>query len=163
VRLADLLRRRALVEVLVAVPLAGGDPPGRRALGYGELGQLVGDVHLLERGLVRKLVAEPESVVIQAEHHVERAKRRARLAQAHAQLVVAVADEAALAPGLFPGLVEGARRGGLHLEAALQLRRIGEQEAEAGVLDQRLAAVGDRVARAAGIVEGDRDLDGLAG
>jgi hypothetical protein len=53
-------QRRAVVEVFVAVPLTGWNPPRSGGHGDVELGQLVVDAHVLQLRLVREFVAEPE-------------------------------------------------------------------------------------------------------
>ena len=73
---ADFGQRRAVVEVFVAVPLAGRDPPRGGGRGDVELGQLVVDVHVLQLRLVREFVAEADAVVVHAEHDVECALSR---------------------------------------------------------------------------------------
>ena len=75
--------------------------------------------------LLRELVAEADAVVEGAEHHVEPARQRRFLDEAHAQLVVMIAHEAALAPGLLPGLVVSCGSWTpSSREIALELRRV---------------------------------------
>ena len=73
--LADFGERRLLVEVFVAVPVAGRNPPGRRWLRNREFGQFVDDRDVGECRLFRKFVAESDAVVVDAEDHVEAASR----------------------------------------------------------------------------------------
>ena len=109
---ADLLQRGLVVQVFLAIPLEGGNPPGGCRARQRELGQLGVDLRLLHAGLLWELVAEADAVVIDAEHHVKVALVVAAgaglLGEAGAQLVVVIAGEAALAPRLLPGFVEAA-------------------------------------------------------
>ena len=145
------------IKVLVAIPLAGGGPPGRGGLDDVEFRQFIDDVDLVQGGLVRELVAEAYAVVVNAKNHVEGAMWLVIFEQRHAQFVVVIAHEAPFAPGLFPGLVEAARGLAGEREVALELRCIGEDEAQAGFADNRGAVARDRVARPALAVEGHAD------
>ncbi len=149
VRGGDLVDWRAVVQVLVAVPLASGDPPRGGGVGERELGQLVVDDEFLGGGLLGELVAETDAVVVDTEHHVEGAVRCDGLGQRRAQLVVVVADVAVLAPGLFPGLIEAAGRPVGEREVALELAAAAQHEAERGGVDDRFAEALDAVAGAA--------------
>ena len=58
VRLRHLGQRRLAVQVFVAVPFAGGDPPRGRRPRDVEFGRLVLDLHALQRRLLGQFVAE---------------------------------------------------------------------------------------------------------
>ena len=163
VRLRHSVERGPAIEILVAVPLAAGNPPRSAGLGYGELRQLVADVHVAQLRLIRKLVAKADTFIEDAEHHYERASGRILLGQPHAHLVIAIAHVAPLAPRLLPGLVEGARLHTVAAEVALELRRVGQQEAKARLGDDRSAGARDRIAGAAFVVDGDGDGEDVAG
>ncbi len=109
-----------------------------------------------ERGLLRKLVAEADAVVVDAEHDVQAAPWQRLLDQADAQLVVAVAHEAPLAPGLLPGFVRAALFLARESEVALELRGIRQDEAQPRFRDDGRATPADRIARPAVRVEHDR-------
>ena len=96
-----------------------------------------------QRLLLRELVAEPDAVVEGAKHHVQPPAARPLLDQADAQLLVAVADEAALAPGLLPGFVVAFPFHALEPEAALEFRAVGQDEAQPRVGDDRPARARD--------------------
>ena len=155
----DFLDRRALVEVLLAVPFQRRDPPRRRRLGDDELGQFLGDRQAIDPGLPRNVVAEPKAVVEDPEHHVEAAFRPAGLGQGDPQFVVAVAHVPALAPGQLPGVIVAAGALADDRQVALELGRIGEQQAQARCCDDRAAVATDGVTRAAFVVGCDLDAD----
>ena len=156
---ANLLDRGLAVEIFGAVPLAALVPPGGAGLGDVELGQLVGDVRVGEAGNAWKLVAEADPVIEQPENERHPALGCLGLVEADGELVIMVADRPIFAPRLFPGLVEAA--GGLagHDEIAEQLRSVGEQEAEAALVDHGLAVPRDEIADAAFAVERYVDVD----
>src|SRR5690606_22870298 len=118
--------------------LAGRNPPGGRFGDDVELGQLVVDDRLAQAGLLRKAVAEAQAVVVDAEHHLEAALAAAALAEADRELVVVVADEAASAPGLFPGFVEAAAGLRQHRQVAVQAA-VAQLEPQPRAADHRLA------------------------
>ncbi len=126
---ADRADRGAVVEVFLAVPFPGGDPPRLAVLGQVKLGQFRSDTDGLQRGLVGELVAEGDAVVIQANQDIETALQAGFLDIGHAPLVVVVAHEAALAPRLLPGIIHQDRLAGRHGKVALQHRDVGQQEA----------------------------------
>src|SRR3546814_15935268 len=98
----DRVDRRLLIDLLVAIPFAAGDPPGGALWSDVEFGDLVGDLRGLESRLLGQFVAEVDAVVEQAETDVHRMNAPAFiLAEAEEQLVVAVLHEAQFAPRLF--------------------------------------------------------------
>jgi hypothetical protein len=149
VRAGDLLDRGALVEVLVAVPFAGRDPPGGGGFGERELGQLLVDDRLGHRRLLGEGVAEADAVVEHPEHQVEHAVRDDGLTDGRAQLLVVVAHEAVLAPGLLPGLIVAAPRLRGEREVSVERAAAAQAEAEAGVVDDLLAEAQHAVGQAA--------------
>jgi hypothetical protein len=72
-RIADFFDRRAAVEVFLAVSAEGVVPPRGGFIGDVELGQRLADLDVFELRLVWKCVAEPDAVVVHAEHHLEAA------------------------------------------------------------------------------------------
>src|SRR5690606_24825071 len=123
---------------------------------------LLADLEARQARLFRKHIAEPQAVVVQAEHDVERAPRANLLAQGDGQLVVVVADLAPLAPGLLPGFIKVRAALGNDLQVALELGRVGEYHAQPRRRDDRPAAMGDRIARASVAVGGQLDADHFA-
>ena len=156
VGLADFGERSLLIKVFVAVPVAGRNPPGRRRLRNREFGQLVDDRDVSERRLFRKFVAEADAVVVGAEDDVQATSWRRFLDEADAELVVAVAHEPSLAPGLFPGFIRASLFLALEAEAALELRGIRQDETQPRFRDYDRATPADRIARPAVRVEHDR-------
>jgi hypothetical protein len=63
------------------------------------------DLDVAQLRLVREFVAEADAVVVDAEDHRQAALGALLLLDLDAQLAVVVAHVAALAPGLFPGVV----------------------------------------------------------
>ncbi len=159
-RIANLLQRSAVVQVFLAVPFSRRNPPGGGLFGDVELGELLADADLAQLGLVGELVPEAHAVVVEAEHHLVAARWRSLLGKGHPQLVVVVAHLTTFAPGLFPGLVEAARRLAGDDEVAFELGCIQEQEAEPRRRDHRLAMAQDRVAGPAVVVGGHHHLEG---
>src|SRR3546814_12489516 len=99
----DRVDRRLLIDLLVAIPFAAGDPPGGALWSDVEFGDLVGDLRGLEYRLLGQFVAEADAVVEQAETDVHRMTAPAfLLAEADEQLVEAVLHEETCAPTLFP-------------------------------------------------------------
>ena len=131
VRLPDFGQRSLVIQVLVTVPLTGRDPPRGRRRGDIEFGQLVVDDDIVQLRLVRKLVAEADTVVVDAEHHVDRALEVDRLGEACSQFVVVVADEAIFAPGLLPGFIKAASVVRGQGQIAFELLGTTQQEAHA--------------------------------
>src|SRR5690606_10924053 len=84
------------------------------------------------------------------------------LGEARAQLVVVVAGQAALAPGLLPGLVEAAAGVVYQLQVALQAA-ITQQESQARGGDHGLALALDAVSQAVLVLGLDRHRQYLAG
>ena len=162
-RHADLRERRAVVQVFLAVPLIGRNPPGRRRPCDRELGQLLHDLRFRELRLLRHVVAEADAVVEDPEHHRKAAAIAILLDELGAQFVVAVAYETALAPRLFPGLVEAARRLRFHLQVPQQLTVVAQDEAEPRIADHRLAIVQYAVSQAAFAIEVELDDDAAIG
>ena len=160
---ADRADRGAAVEVFLAVPFPGRAPDGLAVLGQVELGDLRSDADRLQRGLVREFVAEAQAVVIQAEHHVHAALQAGGLGVADAPFVVMVADEAALAPRLLPGLVHGHGLAGGDRQAALQRRGVGQQEAQLRRRDHHPPLTQDGVHRPAVVVGEGLDRQDAAG
>ena len=154
VRLRELGQRCMVVEIFVAIPLAGRCPPGRGRLEDVEFRQFIDDVDLVQGGLVRELVAEAQAVVVDAKHHVESAMRLVIIEQRNAQFVVVIAHEAPFAPGLLPGLVETARGLAGERETALEFPCVREDKPQAGFADNRRAVARDGVAGPALAVEG---------
>ena len=127
---ADLLDRGAIVEVFLAIGAHGRRPQRFAFRGEVELRQLVEDFHLAHPGLVGKLVAKADPVVVDAEDHIEAARELLRLGEGEAELVIAIADKALLTPGLLPRLVEAPLRLRGQAQIALDLGRIHQKEAE---------------------------------
>jgi hypothetical protein len=121
----------------------------RWRLGERELGQLVVDDRLGHRRLLGEGVAEADAVVEHPEHQVERAVRGDGLADGGAQFLVVVAHEAVLAPGLLPGLVVAAPRLRGQREVAVQRAAAAQAEAQARIVDDRLAEAKHAVGQAA--------------
>ena len=151
------------VEIFVAIPFAARNPPSGARIGDRELGELVADVHFAQLRLVGKFVAEADAVVERAKDDDERTRQRCLLDQPHAHLVVAVAHVATLAPRLLPGLIDAARLDAVASEVALELRRVGQQEAEARLVDDQPAAARHRIAGTAFVVDRDGDAEHVAG
>ncbi|MNN42280.1 hypothetical protein D3C81_1564500 [compost metagenome] len=154
---ADRVDAGAVVEVFLAVPFPGRNPPGLAVLGQVELGQLGADADGLQPVLLGEFVAEAQAVVIEAADHVEATAKTGLLDEGHSPFVVMVAHIAALAPGLLPGLVDrdgGARRQG---HVALQHGRVGQQEAQPGRVHNLPAQTADRIGRAPVVVGGHLD------
>ena len=154
----DFGQRRAVVQVFLAVPFVGRDPPGRCRPRDGEFGQLFGNLHLVELRLPGEFVAEADAVVEHAEHHVKPAMVAIALDEARAQLVVVVAGKTPLAPGLLPGLVEAACGLRLQLEVAQELAVVAQEEAEPRVGDQQDALARNAIGQPAFAVEVQLDL-----
>ncbi len=161
--LRDLAKRRAAIEIFVAIPFAAGDPPGCTRVGDREFGQLFADIHVAQLRLIRELVAEPDAVVERTEHDGERALRRIFLDQSNAQLVVAVANIAPLAPRLFPRFVDAACLHAVAAKIALQFRGIGQPEPEPRFADDLAAAARNRIAGTTLVVDRDTDGENVAG
>jgi hypothetical protein len=162
-RLRDFVERGPAIEIFVTIPLAAGNPPRGAGIGDRKLGQLLADVDVVELRLIRKLVAKADAIVERTEHDGERATGRVLLHQLDAQLVVAIAYVAPLAPGLLPGLVEAARLDAIAAEVALQLRRVGQQESEPRLGDDLTATARDRIPRPTFIVDRHADGQNIAG
>ncbi|MNS80032.1 hypothetical protein D3C72_1136990 [compost metagenome] len=101
-------QRRALVQVFVVDRLARGYPPCGGLRCDGELGQFVIDDRFAQVRLLGEYVAEPQAVVVDAEHQVQPALAAGGFGQVHGQFVEVVAGETALAPRLFPAVVDTA-------------------------------------------------------
>jgi hypothetical protein len=151
VRGGHAVDRGLLIDLFIAVPFAARNPPGRAVLRQVELGQLVGDLHRRHRRLRGQLIAQAETIVEQAEAHVHLAPAPfGHLLELDQQFGVVVGDEAALAPGLFPGGGLGAGGFAAHdVVAAHHGGAIGEDEAERGGADQQLALAREAVGGAA--------------
>src|SRR3546814_9233767 len=103
VRGRDRVDRRLLIELLVAVPFAAGDPPGGALWHDVEFGDFVGDLRGWQPRLLGQFIAEADAVVEQAETDVHRVPAPAFiLTAATEQFVVAVAPAAAVAPRPLP-------------------------------------------------------------
>src|SRR3546814_11712972 len=72
VRGRDRVDRGLLIELLVAVPFAAGDPPGGALWRDIEFGDFVGDLRGLEPRLFGQFITEADAVVEQAEPHIHR-------------------------------------------------------------------------------------------
>ena len=127
---ADLLDRRAIIEVFLTIGAHGGRPQRFAFRGEVELCQLVEDFHLAHPRLVGKLVTKADPVVVDAEDDIEAATKVLGLGQGEAELVIAIADQALLTPGLLPRLVEAPLRLCGQAQIALDLGRIHQKEAE---------------------------------
>src|SRR6185503_15973424 len=147
-RRPDLLDRRSIIDVLLAVPFEGGIPPGLPWFGDVELGQLVGNVRMRQLLVARDFVAKADPVIINPEHDGHPPFVPVLLVENDRQLIVAVADRAILAPRLLPRLVEAARRLSRQSEVAEHFRRIGEEEAEPTFGDHRTTLTADGIADA---------------
>ena len=162
-RHAHFRQLRAAVEIFFAIPFERRNPPCGRRLRDREFGQLLFDLHLVQAGLLREFVAEADAVVEHAHHYVETPTVAIALDEARAQFVVMIADEAALAPGLFPGLVEAARRLRVQRDAAQELAPVAQDEAQPRVADQRLALARHAIGQSAFAAEIQFDLQRTVG
>ena len=160
---ADRVERGAVVEIFLAVPLIGGLPPGRAALREGELGQFLGDVGVMEIGLIGQAVAEGDAIIEQAEGHIHFALEIALLAEDQRQFIMMVADPGPFTPGLGPARVAARLLGIGQHQVALDLGRVGEHEAQTGIGDQRLAIALHGIARATLAIEADGEGDMAVG
>ena len=126
------------IELLGAV--VAGNPPRRMVAGHGKLAELFLDHEVGQRVVLRELIAEAQSVVVQPEadeHHVGilaplaagKEWRLGRFLQLDEQLVVVVAYLCLFAPDGFPCLVEGAGGGILEREAAVEVVVVEELKA----------------------------------
>ena len=153
----------AVVEILLAVPFEGRDPPGGAGIDYGELGQFIADVDGLEIGLVGDFVSEAEAVVVETEYDRHPPLEAIPFREVDPELGVVVSDEAALAPGLLPAIVmQGGGVGGDD-EIAFQLGRVGQQETEPGRGDHRPPQTADAVFRAPLAVDRHRYRKNVSG
>ncbi|MNV61539.1 hypothetical protein D3C71_1540490 [compost metagenome] len=155
-----------VIQVLLAVPFKGGNPPGGGRAGEGEFGQLGVDLRLLHRRLLREFIAETDAIVVDAEHHIEAtsilAPATGFLGKAGAQLVVVIAGEAAFAPGLLPGFIEtAARLPGQH-DVAFQAPVI-EQETQPRRRDHRFTLALHAVGQAPFVLRFEGDGQHVAG
>ncbi len=157
-RSPDLLDRRPVVDILLAIPFEGGVPPGLARLRDVELGQLVGDVRMRQLFVARDFVAKAYAVIVDPEHDGHPPLVPVLLIEADRQLVVTVADGAILAPRLLPSLVEAARRLSCQCEVAEHLGCVGKKKTEAAFRDHRLALAADRIADATFRIERHVDL-----
>src|SRR3546814_14908405 len=90
VRGRDRVDRRLLIELLVAVPFAAGDPPGGALWHDVEFGDFVGALRGWQPRLLGQFMAEAEDVVEQAGQDVNRPPPTAlTLAGADEEIVVA--------------------------------------------------------------------------
>ena len=160
---ADRVERGAVVEIFLAVPFIGGLPPGGAALREGELGQLLGNVGVMEIGLVGQAVAEGDAIIEQAEGHIHLALEIALLAEDQLQLIMMVADRDPFTPGLGPAGVAARLLAVGERQVALDLGRVGEHEAQTGIGDQRLAIALHGVAGAPLAIEADGEGDMAVG
>jgi hypothetical protein len=163
VRLGDLCDRRAVVQIFVAVPFPAGDPPGLAALGDVEFGELLDDPRRFQIGLFGEFHAEAEAVVEQADPQAHEALQRGFLAEGDAELVVAVRDVPAFAPGLFPAGVDAAAFGGDDLQVAFQLGGVCQDEAEAGLAEDDGAVAAEHPVGAPFPVQIDAELQSAGG
>ena len=164
VRRGDGVDRRFLVDLLIAVPFAAGNPPGR-PLGYDvELGEFVGDMRCLEAGLFGQLVAEADAVVEKPEAKVHRVAAPALvLPEPDQQFVVHIADEAAFAPRLLPTRIGTLALAVDDREAALQSDAVRQDEPEFRGRDEQLAPPRQRPCRSLVAVGGHRQNDAAVG
>ena len=149
----DLAERRLLIDALRVI-----GSPSSVVGGEMELRRLPRDAERVEARLLRQGVAERDAFVRGAESQDQLTLRRGRLLQLDAQLVVVIADRAALAIDRLPGLV--VRRGLLagNGEAGVQ-RRAGEFQSEPRSDEHRPALVVHAVARHARRAVERRDLE----
>ena len=100
---------------------------------HSELGKLILDDEVLEPLLLRKLVSEPETVVIEAEtddhHRLWTVLVHRTLLKSDSQFVVVVADVAFLTPDWLPCLIEGVTFHPGHLESVVETFRPGVEPA----------------------------------
>ena len=130
VRERHLGERSLTVEKLVAIPAAGGDPPGRRIERHAELREFVDNLHVAIAALLGYFVAEADSVVVHA-HAKSDPARRLLCLEDHEQLVEVVTDPAALAPGLSPDSVTAAALGAQDAQTGIETAVAGESQPEA--------------------------------
>jgi len=163
---ADPAQRGVAVQVLLAVPLERRDPPGGGRAGEREFGQLGADPRFAHPGLFRELVAQADAVVVDPQHHVEATPGMGGvhgfLGETGAQLVVVVAGQAALAPGLLPGLVDAAPGLAGERDIALQAA-IAKQHAQPRRCNHRLAIAFHPVGGAAFVLGFDDHRQVLVG
>ena len=113
------LRETALGEVIFLSVIVTRHPPCCVVTGEGELCHLLLDHEVAEVLLIRELVAESETVVIETEADGHLLVGRG-LHEVHEELVVVVADLCLLTPYGLPGLVEGSSLHTLHSEAVME-------------------------------------------
>ena len=159
----DRRKRGAVVEVFLAVPQERGLPPRGAVLRKVELGQLLGDICLVQICLVGEFETEAHPVVINAEGHGEHAGQRGAFLEMDLELAVMVADVLPLAPRLVPGLVEKAGLLPGERQVPVDLGHVGEQEAEARGLEDRAPLAADAVDCPAVAIGGQRDADRAVG
>ena len=116
-----------LIDLLVAVPFAARDPPRLALGGNVEPGHLVGDAHCFQSGLFGQFIAKADTAIEQTKAHVHAARSVfGGLNEVHEQFGVPVMHEAALTPGLFPGLLPRCRFTSGNREPAHHVRSIGQ-------------------------------------
>ena len=164
VRIVNLACGRDAVDIFVAVELVRGGVPHGGLVADGELGELLDDGDVaLQRGLFLELVAEADAGVEGAEADGDVARGAVGGgAESDGELVVLVAHQTALAPGLFPRRVDAGAGGAGNGHAALEAVMFGEEHAEQRGCDHLLAVMGDGIGGAAAIV-GDSDGDAAVG
>ena len=158
---ADLIQRRALVEIFIAIPLTCGNPPGAGRLGDGELCQFILDLDVIQPFLRRDRITETEAIVVKAEHHVH-AHAAPLLHEVRRHLGIAVANQSSLAPGLLPGYVLFAALGVLELEIATQRTRIAQQQSQPGRRDHFVAQTIDAIVESPITIHRQRDRQHVA-
>ena len=160
---ADARDRGAVVKIFLAVAFERRVPPCLTVTDHAELGQFLGDVGGGEVRLTGEFKAERDRIVEQARDDPHPTVELATLLERRGKLVVMVADAAPLAPRLLPALVDGPRDLVDQREVAQHLRRVGEQETELRIADQRLPRSGNRVVDAALAVGREREREGPVG
>ena len=132
-------RQAGLVVVVLLGVVVSADPPGGVVAGEGEFRQFIGHLEIGELVLHGELVAEAQTVVVQAEADVHPDTVLAGELEEH--LVVAVADVIFLAPDGRPGFVEGAVAHIVQLKAILKVDIAYQVIAQAGRQDYIRLAV----------------------
>jgi hypothetical protein len=116
---ADAGKRSDVVLILLRIVVAG-NPVGGMVGGHRKLGVLLLYHEIVERLLLRKLVAQSHAIVVNAETDGDVAVGGG-LVQVDGHLVVVVADGCGLTPHGSPCLVEGRGLRGLNLETVHQV------------------------------------------
>ena len=129
VRECDIADHALVVVELVAIPAPARYPPGTCVDGQSELRELVGDHRGFIGCLLGHLVAQAYAVIMHAY-----AKDHAPLGRVgderEREFVEVVANEAPLAPGLFPGAVRRVARNAVEREARHERGRLREAQAQ---------------------------------